>query len=38
LYPIFIGAMAIRYKWTGWGEKLFGKVKQAPEVIQETVI
>ena len=26
MYPIFLGIMAWRYKWTGWGEKLFGKV------------
>ena len=38
LYPIFIGIMAIRYQWTGWGEKLFGNVEQIPEEIQETVI
>lgn len=38
LYPIFIGIMAIRYQWTGWGEKLFGNVEQIPEEMQETVI
>ncbi len=26
LYPIFIAIMAFRYKWTGWADKLFGKV------------
>ncbi len=26
IYPIFIGLMALRYKWKNWGEKLFGKV------------
>jgi membrane protease YdiL (CAAX protease family) len=34
IYPIFLGLMAWRYKWTGWGEKLFGKVKRpvVPEI------
>ncbi len=27
IYPIFLGLMAWRYKWTGWKEKLFGKVE-----------
>ncbi|WP_432411118.1 CPBP family intramembrane glutamic endopeptidase [Rasiella sp. SM2506] len=31
MYPIFLGIMAWRYKWTGWGEKLFGKVSAPPE-------
>jgi len=26
MYPIFLAIMAWRYKWTGWGEKLFGKI------------
>jgi len=26
LYPIFLAIMAYRYKWTGWADKLFGKV------------
>jgi len=26
LYPILIGIMALRYKWKGWGEKLFGSI------------
>ncbi len=30
VYPIFLGIMAWRYKWTGWGEKLFGKVEPPP--------
>jgi len=34
LYPLFLGIMAWRYKWTGWGEKLFGKVTPPPEPIQ----
>ena len=33
LYPIFIAIMAFRYKWTGWADKLFGKV-QAPVVTE----
>jgi len=35
VYPIFLGIMAWRYKWTGWGEKLFGKVTQPPEISTE---
>ena len=35
IYPIFLLIMAFRYKWTNWGEKLFGKVEQPAEVLQE---
>lgn len=35
LYPIFLLAMAYRYKWKNWGEKLFGKVE--PPVIEENL-
>ncbi|MEH6659079.1 CPBP family intramembrane glutamic endopeptidase [Leeuwenhoekiella marinoflava] len=28
IYPIFLGILAYRYKWTGWKEKLFGSVKE----------
>ncbi len=35
IYPIFLLIMAFRYKWTNWGEKLFGKVEQPVEVLQE---
>jgi membrane protease YdiL (CAAX protease family) len=31
VYPIFLGIMAWRYKWTGWKDKLFGKVKPPPK-------
>lgn len=31
MYPIFLGIMAWRYKWTGWGEKLFGTITPPPE-------
>lgn len=34
MYPIFLGLMAWRYKWTNWGEKLFGKVTPPPEIEQ----
>ncbi len=27
IYPIFLGLMAWRYKWTNWKDKLFGKVE-----------
>lgn len=35
MYPIFLGIMAWRYKWTGWGEKLFGTVTPPPEAPAE---
>ena len=38
VYPIFIGIMAFRYKWTGWGEKLFGKVTKPQELIEEEIV
>ena len=36
VYPIFLAILAYRYKWTGWREKLFGKVKppQPPQPIE----
>lgn len=37
LYPIFIAIMAFKYKWKGWGDKLFGKVTPPIETIQETI-
>ncbi|MBT8262514.1 MAG: CPBP family intramembrane metalloprotease [Bacteroidia bacterium] len=36
MYPIFIGLMAWRYKWTGWKNKLFGNIEPPPE--EETEI
>lgn len=33
LYPIIIAIMAWRYKWTNWGDKLFGKIDPPPETI-----
>ncbi|MEZ4873907.1 MAG: CPBP family intramembrane glutamic endopeptidase [Flavobacteriaceae bacterium] len=30
VYPIFLGIMAWRYRWTGWKEKLFGAVDPPP--------
>jgi hypothetical protein len=38
LYPIFIAIMAFRYKWTGWGDKLLGKIKVPLETIQESTV
>ena len=35
VYPIFLGIMAWRYKWKGWGSKLFGKVTPPVEAIDE---
>lgn len=32
IYPLFLFIMAKKYKWTNWGEKLFGKV-QEPEML-----
>ncbi|MFI8378806.1 lysostaphin resistance A-like protein [Leeuwenhoekiella sp. NPDC079379] len=28
IYPIFLGILAYKYKWTGWKEKLFGAVNE----------
>lgn len=28
IYPIFLGILAYKYKWTGWKEKLFGPVHE----------
>lgn len=38
MYPIFLAIMAWRYNWTGWGEKLFGKVTPPPKQFKETEI
>ncbi len=35
LYPIFLAIMAWRYKWSGWGEKLFGKIIPPPPALPE---
>ena len=34
IYPIFLGIMAWRYKWTNWGGRLFGRV-EPPVVVNE---
>ncbi len=34
MYPVFLGIMAWKYKWTNWGEKLFGKVTPPPKPSQ----
>ncbi|WP_442844709.1 CPBP family intramembrane glutamic endopeptidase [Leeuwenhoekiella sp. H156] len=31
IYPIFLGILAYKYKWTGWKEKLFGPVEPPQE-------
>ena len=36
IYPIFLGLMAWRYKWTNWKEKLFGPVVPPP-IIEEHI-
>lgn len=36
IYPIFLGIMAWRYKWTNWKEKLFGKIEAPPEEVTIT--
>lgn len=39
VYPIFLTILAYRYKWTGWREKLFGRIDPppppAPEPLEE---
>ena len=34
-YPILLLIMAKKYKWTGWGEKLFGKVEEPLEIQEQ---
>ncbi|MHA7057324.1 lysostaphin resistance A-like protein [Aquimarina sp. M1] len=31
VFPIYILILSKRYKWTGWKDKLFGKIKVAPQ-------
>jgi len=38
IYPIFIAIMAFRYKWSGWAEKLFGKVAPPPQISEEELL
>ena len=33
LYPLLLGIMAWKYKWTHWREKLFGKISPPDELI-----
>ena len=35
VYPIFLGVMAWQFKWTGWRDKLFGRVTPPPELETE---
>jgi len=35
VYPIFIAVMAWQFKWTGWKDKLFGRVSPPPELEAE---
>lgn len=36
-YPILLFIMAKRYKWTGWREKLFGRVEEPLEIQKQNV-
>ena len=38
VYPIFLLIMALRYKWSNWGEKLFGKVEKPVASFPENYI
>ena len=38
VYPIFLIILAYKYKWTGWREKLFGKVTPPEEIIDEHLV
>lgn len=38
VYPIFLIILAYRYKWTGWKEKLFGKVKPPQTPVEEHLV
>ncbi len=37
MYPIFLALMAWRYKWSGWSNKLLGKVEPPPVPAAELV-
>lgn len=37
VYPVFLGLMSWRYNWSGWNEKLFGKVEKPPEPILDEI-
>lgn len=36
-YPLLLLIMAKKYKWTGWREKLFGRVEEPLELQQENI-
>ena len=37
MYPILIGIMAWKYKWTNWREKLFGNITPPPKLSEEHI-
>lgn len=37
MYPILIGIMAWKYKWTNWREKLFGNITPPPKLSEEQI-
>lgn len=38
VYPIFLIILAYKYKWTGWREKLFGRVEPPQKIIDEHLV
>ncbi|PKA84551.1 hypothetical protein ATE92_2747 [Ulvibacter sp. MAR_2010_11] len=38
IYPIFLGIMAWRYKWKGWGDKLFGRIEPPEPIIEQETL
>ncbi|MEH6406172.1 MAG: CPBP family intramembrane glutamic endopeptidase [Leeuwenhoekiella sp.] len=38
VYPIFLAILAFKYKWTGWRDKLFGKVTPPQKEIEEHLV
>lgn len=38
LYPVFLAIMAYRYKWNGWGDKLFGRIEAPSPETKEIIL
>ena len=38
VYPVFLGIMAWKYKWTGWQQKLFGRIDPPPKPVEPVII
>jgi membrane protease YdiL (CAAX protease family) len=38
VYPVFLGIMAWKYKWTGWQQKLFGRIEPPPKPVEVVIV